>query len=472
MPRLNDILLRMLLLLGAVTTLAACSSDTSGEANGAARDVSFRVRLTVGNGQQPSRADGPSSEDGYRAAFENESRITDATLLFYQADDGVNASADTPILFGLYAPKFNKTTTTTDDTNAATPAQTDVTYETPAAIKVSTSTDAAVKAGTYHVLVLCNMGDYTAYIGKTLGEVRALTVAKPYFYADAADLTTYNTFAMSSNVDQTITLTDEDLDHDRIVENKVNLSVERLAARIDFSPGNTEGWTAFEGSADFAAGNYYKFNVKDETNTETGDIFYLTSVAPFNLFNRDGTSEYVFKRVTQGENTSLVTYLGQETVNATGNGSNYVLTPHTLSLTTDLFTSDKTINAAVPQITGAADLEYTDDDNALAYRVCTYSLENTMLKNADRAHFATGLHFKGYYGKRLDDGTFEYVEKEYDYYIRHTDPHNSNADALCMKYALVRNHVYQISIERVAPVGIIVLEVKDWIPVTTDDIYM
>lgn len=86
---------------------------------------------------------------------------------------------------------------------------------------------------------------------------------------------------------------------------------------------------------------------------------------------------------------------------------------------------------------------------------------------ADKEKYVTGLLFTGYYHKA---GEPQAVRKTYVYYIRHNDPNNSNSDALAMKYGVVRNHVYQVRIKGVNSLGLIMLQVRDWIPLVAPEI--
>ncbi len=108
-------------------------------------------------------------------------------------------------------------------------------------------------------------------------------------------------------------------------------------------------------------------------------------------------------------------------------------------------------------------------DTKLKYYILTYARENTFPALSNPASFATGLQIDGYYKK---DETDVYSKKSYVYYIRHADPNNSNSNSLAMKYGIVRNNVYRVSIERVTSLGVIMIEAQDWITVELPDIQM
>ena len=256
--------------------------------------------------------------------------------------------------------------------------------------------------------------------------------------------------------------------------------MQRLAARIDFSAGSQAQW-----------GNY-TLSTTDGNKTIQGyryaigtapiiDYFYLTGVTPINL-NTSG--EYVLKRVTEDKTFNTTLYLGTEQLGTDGISTNYVIDPNTQCKGT--LTGTKTLrydngyanmvanfdacNQGTNQVTqlqtGATDC-YTDATDHLVYKKLTYAQENTIVVGADKEKYVTGLLFTGYYHKA---GELQAVRKTYVYYIRHNDPNNSNSDALAMKYGVVRNHVYQVRIKGVNSLGLIMLQVRDWIPLVAPEI--
>ena len=99
-------------------------------------------------------------------------------------------------------------------------------------------------------------------------------------------------------------------------------------------------------------------------------------------------------------------------------------------------------------------------------------MENTQRSDSPKERFATGIIIKGYYAKKGVGGDYTYAAKNYVYYVRHSDPSNSNSDALVMKYGIVRNNVYRIYINKVSPTGLILIETMNWLNVRADEIYM
>lgn len=477
-----------LLCLAAGLGFVACS-DTE-EARPALIDApSFRITIRCNSTPVHSRAAGPSADDGYWPGNGNENHIDNATLLFYQDEQGINGSSDTRIAFGIYAPHFQTEADGEDGTRFVT--------------SENILLPQTLVQGTYHILALCNVGDYTRYVGRTLGEVRDLVIEKPYHAAQ--DLGAYSYFAMSSSQDgaHEITASSAQLEDGHPLFH-ITLPVQRLAARIDFSPGDPNAfggtWGTEEITVNPTAGTklsgYYKFPVTitydENTLVENGDFFYLTSVTPFNVLSAGG---YAFKRVTEGTSTDgALRYLGAETVSPSdGTATNYVLTPWTRGLGTTgsptptyqnphatLTTDEETFKEAelpVTEIAEGQDLCYkVQETDAATYKIWCYAPENTLPASASKQAYATGLLLKGYYAKRVEETpgqvSYEYFPKTYEVFVRHTDPHNSNNDALPMKYGVVRNHVYRISVSRVSSLGLIMVQVVDWQPIRVPEIQM
>ena len=400
---------------------------------------------------------GDEDGDGRLGAFENESEARNATILLYADAAGINGDANTTIDYALYAPTLTKTGT------SPVSYKTDILhYSRP------------LKPGVYHVIVIVNAGDRTDLEGKTLGEVRDERMGDPYLLSDPADPTSAHSFVMSNEKDATIDLTGPGG-----VENvkTVEVDVERLAARIDFSPGVSYETSGYYGgkmleNKEINGTNYpvcYEYQVLQEGTTNTNDDrFYLTSVQPINLWTN---KTYLIKRVSDikwADENHLI-YLGDETTNALGEATRYVVSPDFFQRT-ESKKSQFTDSYAKGTASAPKEGTFKDpDDYNLKYYILTYARENTISYNAPKAFYATALRLKGYYWK---NETSTYTEKTYTYYIRHADPNNTNAEAVPMKYGIVRNNVYRISINRVNSLGVMVIETKDWITKELPPIYM
>lgn len=463
------ILLLLWLAIVGMAGLTACSKDhaAGGDDVVVIDHASFKISLHATASGARTRGENPSAGDGWKGADEEEYRVRNATLFFYKASQGVNAPADTKILFKVYFPSFGK------DTQATT-SPTDVCY-TSEVVK----TDLSVEAGSYRVVAVCNLGNVKDK-ASTLGDLQQWETKQVVTGTETEVGECYN-FAMSSSDDTPVTIngTTNMADEPNGSLTELSLNVQRLAARIDWSPGKgswVENKTiVYDANGDAVLRNCYEFEVEDAPD----DRFYLTSVTPVNL---SANSEYVLKRVTVDNTlTNGVTYLGRELTGSDNNASNYVVDPLTSQKTQG--TNPLTLSYTNPCAAWLNDFDANNDDypvthvadgedncysdNSLTYRKLCYARENTIPVGANKQQYVTGLVFTGYY---LKSGSTVAVKKTYVYYIRHTDPSGSASDALIMKYGIVRNHLYQVCVSKVASLGIIVLEVRDWVPDVAPDI--
>lgn len=446
--------LRICQLLLWVLAFAACSGGGTTDDDPIVDPTQQRgtyLTLTIAPQGAARTSRGPSGGEGpyNEAALDNETTVTNATIFLYQAANGINAAADTPLLFALYAPQFTKSENSS------------VAY-TSGLLR----SEKDIPAGTYHILVVTNMGDLSSYT--TLGALRDAVCTQPYKQSSAADPSTATDFVMTSYADQTVTLSGEGgADHPV----SVGATVQRLAARLDFGPGaSTEVTTATtietSDGETHTLPRHYRYEVQNQDGTKNGDIFLLTDVTPFNLLS-SGTT--LIKRTTRGtSDLQTLTYMGTETADANGLATNYVVDPWTLAKTSSTLPAGLTY--ATPYATVASltadqllplrQATVTASDG-LRYYILSYTQENTLTTSSPTQSYATGLRVDGYYGKHKSDGTYSYSAKTYTHFIRHADPYNSSA-ALPMKYGIVRNNIYRLYVNRVTSLGVVLIQVRDW----------
>lgn len=459
----------LLLLLPALVVVSACDKDSAAGAEGEPEYNTY-LQITLHTGSMVPATRGPQggeNGDGNLTAIERECAVYNATILLYKDANGINGNDGTPISYSFYAPTLTKV-----GTGSSAYYQTDVLHS-----------FVPIAPATYHVLVIVNAGDLSDVLtGKTLGEVRDYTALAPYRQTDADDPTTAGRFVMTSANDATLAVTGAG-GMDNIKQ--VDVRVERMAARIDFSPGVSYKTSGYYGGEYLdkdhtpiqVGGNpvpcYDYAVVSEATGVVNGDHFYLTHVQPLNLW-QGGT--YLTKRVCDinwisAENIlkAHLNYLGDEGKNSLNEATDYVISPDFLTRTTTHYTAG-TKQAVKPSSELGTETGLIDGtDTKLKYYILTYARENTFPALSNPASFATGLQIDGYYKK---DETDVYSKKSYVYYIRHADPNNSNSNSLAMKYGIVRNNVYRVSIERVTSLGVIMIEAQDWITVELPDIQM
>lgn len=458
--------------------VCSCSADNGTDGNQPAEDafakngVYFELSVRSQNTSYATRGpQGGETGDGTDWGFERERKVENATLLLYSDANGINGNEQTVIAHALYAPQL---TALTDGTN--TYYRTELLHA-----------DRSIDRGLYHILVVCNMGDCTRFEGMTLGDVRNEIETTLYTQTSSADPATATNFVMAQADDATVDLNSATGGIANPIS--ISVSVERLAARIDFSPGtaqknaagdaydlSTHTLTLDDGTTVQATG--YTYNVKSVTdNTDNGDLFVLTSVTPINLL-QSGTR--LVKCVsTDYDGTSPLSFMGAETKDAaTGLATNYVLDPWTTQKQSTAIAglaysntyAEAVAGTLTPEAVRSTDASNTYEGNS--YYILTYAHENTLTPESRKTLFATGIMACGYYGKMNADGTRTYTPKTYYYYIRHADPNNSGSDNIPMKYGIVRNNIYRIHINRVTSMGIILIEVSDWTPIIAPDIEM
>lgn len=424
-------------------------------------------------GTRAGGPDGGETGNGTETGRNNENKVYNVTLLLYRDAAGINSKNNPKVEFALYAPVMNV-------------GSDGKTYTSDILHHKNT-----LPRGELHAIALVNMGDRTDLEGKTLAEVRDMKVSAPYKLGrDAATGMPTNTadadnFVMTSAEDVSFVLGDV-----YGINNPINVQipVERMAARLDFSPGKVAETLTADGSCatwveesvpveeggekkDVILTGYKYAVLNADTKTPTQDRFILTGVTPFNCLT-SGT--YCIKRVRnelEGGGTELV-YLGDEEMNAEKNATNYVLDPWTeeKNTATDpdgvgyrnrltssylLLDEDKRWPVKQPE----ADLEV----EGLKYYILDYTQENTLLPGYGKERYATGLLISGYYGSADAEGNIEkYVPQNYHYYIRHADPNSSSDESLPMKYGIVRNNIYRIHVNSVNSLGQIQIVVNDW----------
>lgn len=480
------------LLLTAASGLASCNDAWENVQKGEEEQFGTSLQVTVrvnddrraatrAQGDDPT---GGENGDGREPGYENEYRVTNATLLLYRDANGINSTRTPLIEYALYAPVMEKE----DRGDGKIYYSSDVLhYKDP------------LPRGEFHAIILANMGDCTGLRGRTLAEVRDMTVESPFTIRRDAkgqpDIAGAGNFAMTSSRDASFVISGEGGPVSGNIIH-VEASVERLAARIDFSPGqlNTAGAEPEKGKAvwveDKEAGidgiaeaqrltGYQYVVVNASTKEATDDRFILTSVTPFNCLN-SGT--YYIKRVhnTLASGATEQEYLGQEKTDADGNGVNYVVDPWTsLKLTNEeadhpagLAYRNHLHNSAdlLPEeslwtVKGPGEDKgwFTPAGTGMGYYILDYTQENTMPPGHGKEHYATGLQLSGYYGHWDEEkNTMTYTPQNYHYYIRHADPNGSGNEGLPMKYGVVRNNIYRIHVNSVNSLGQIQIVVSEW----------
>lgn len=402
-------------------SFASCASDTTSDLPLPSKDMKayLQVKVTVeGSGDtRASRATtGPQGgEDGdvREPGTNHENDVNSLAVLLYKSDKD-DLSDDNAIIDYVY--------TFTNLKKATTPTSgRDATYTT-----VPKEIDAAIVGKNYHVIVIANADDMTSRCkGMKISEVRDLQMSK--VCTRDADITNFSNFIMSSKKDAMIDFTKEGSETNPY---RVDVDIERLAARIDIIP-----------NADYDETNQgYYYPVKDGTNVVGG--FKLESVTPTKVMTK---GEYLIKRVSSDKDVSAVTYFGVEKMDATTTAStNYVVCP---------WTKDRTgltlSNAEGPISYNVQKVAFSES------YILDYVMENTTTNNKE--DYSTGLIFKGKYYESSEWNATNHrpiagakgTDKKYTYTLRHSDPSGSGTTADPMHFGVVRNNIYQVKVEGV-----------------------
>ena len=417
----------------AIFFLAACDSATPFDEEPMSTAVRSYLTVTIGTGgaAQTRNPNGGEEGDGLEAGTADENKVEDVTLLFFSLDQldelgqsatGVNAAnpEDVPITCALY---FSNPVQEDNDTFTKTVPLPD-----------ALSTDK-----TYHLLAIVNAGNMVPYFsGKTLKDVQG------YIYRGAVQ-TDGKRFVMVS-ADDNATLSFSDNKGNGTLDNPYlagDITVERLAARIDIVPGS--------GAVYSEEDHTYTYKLHNDKTT-----FVLQSITPVNCL-KESSGSYLLKRVADSMDSPTPTYLGDETATE-GAATNYVLSPHRNDFSSTLFFDfDRT------EIMQATETSSEGD-----YYTLAYVLENTRAAGAPDADCTTGVEIEGYY--LYESG--QKVEVKQTYYIRHSDPDGTADDNAVMKYGIVRNNIYRLTIMPTKEGIDLTLSVRNWRVVTHKEIVM
>lgn len=463
------LLLMALLVLPAVTSCYNYDEEESvAYSDVAANYINVTISVSASdNAITRAMPDGGEYGDGTEKGIERENEVKNITLIFYQDATGINTTSDEAEVVSVQRyvvrPVTDNDKLTANDEHGHKNTEPGSDYYGKEVLYTTGNQKlegtGLVKGVTYKMLVVAN-----AYVDvdegvkiKTNGEdigLRDMVIGNVFTGTgkgiDATD------FVMASETDAEVTL--DEPDDIETTSNETSyiyyfpcIHIERLAARIDF---DTTGGSYYENPADNTKSGY-KYNMG-------GDIFVLTSVTPFNLYNEN---EYLFKRVQNAWPATATTYLGDETTEAhttlTKVANNYVVDPHTAEKNND---NSFTYLSPIAQ--------YISTGNPYTYSMATqqtspiticYEKENTLMPTSQLKQYATGIAFEGYYYHgTLADSNPEH--RVYYHYIRHqgdkTDTETYKAkqwseltadeastEDIPMNIGIVRNNIYRISIK-------------------------
>lgn len=364
------------MLLGIVA--AGCSSDdaaTLAEGEGGVGELTdsyVTLNFTMAFAGQGTRADNPTggeNGDGTEAGQEtddtNENEITSAVAFLYQDNGGVNGYASTPVTPVYFG-------TVRENVNSSTP-----TYTTD-------PQQVTLPNGDYHILVVANPGEdwWTNSTEQlNLGNVRDHIQKTAWTETEGK----FSNFLMSSAGDGGAFELKSQPESSPL---NIEVSVERMAARIDYAPVGSLTCT-----------------------DKTGSVQILGAA----IVNDYKYGSYLIKRIADDVTGSNTVYLGDEVAS-----QNYVLDPKTNSSKLE---SDYKTDTYYPVIIDTEDQwadpyfwnNYVQEGTPLTVGSETwnrigYTMENTTPTDAVKEAVNTGVVFKAQFTPAA--GT---VEGNYDY---------------------------------------------------------
>lgn len=489
---------RLLCTLFSVLLLCACSdsdgTDVDNQQNVGNIYVNFAISVANGNsGMRAATPEGDEDGDGREAGFERENTISGITVILYQDGTGINTAANPTLDLVRYFPVSERATGTTPI---------EVTYTTGQQPLGKHNLDLT---GTYHAIVIANAPEVAASLTEgtsKLSDIRDVTLSTIYTGNPSYSADNITNFAMSSEEDNTInfgSVTGTNLDGSTHTPGKdmyydlttQPVIIERLAARIDFWSKNSNGYkTTYTIPG-------YEYDVTSST-----DKFVVTGVVPFNLVNgnADFGKEYLIKRLrTNITDDATTSYLAVEKTD------NYVIDPQTTVKVTAITPSlTSSLENVYSLIGNAGKLENTTYNpyyhsvevmhasssttpiDSKENVVVAYPMENCLLPESKPYYHATGIAIIGYY---YVNGTGTGTRYVYLGYLRHqgdaesydiqpyTTPLATDAtmgSTPAMKFGVVRNNIYRVSINSIDKKGTLELsiKVKKWDTFTHSWIYM
>ncbi len=459
------------LVLPAVLLLVGCGmfdsdfGDCDNTSGSGTTYVQVKVQVSTGGDMRATRSpNGGEDGDGREPGYDNENKVNDITLLLYtksdkaaqDAKEGINAADDdVTITHALYFPSAGEQQGSGNDIYYMTSPQ---------------EVDGLDRSKTYHMIVIANAGDLTSLKDKELSKIRDYNIKNAW--TKGSTITDYSDFVMSSEDDAKLVFGDDQKgDGSETNPFTAEATIERIAARIDF---DTEGNDCtLESTSDGTSTlTGYVYNVENTSGTETGDVFVLTHVSPF---NEATYGSYLIKRVW--DSTNGTAYLGVES--ATNNAAtNYVIDPKTSDKATANFSAASEYYRNPYSTTGVATHAVQSPISEQTYYILDYTLENT--RTDDKTDYVTGLYFTGKYYKKSEWSNGSPADnagttKTYVYYIRHSDPTGNGKASDPMHYGIVRNNIYRVKIEKVLgdSEGMqITINVRKWAKFTHTEIVM
>ena len=391
-------LLHNILIPLALSGFVACQdydADHYNQVYSGVDSIYIEMTFDIADGDAFTRAavpNGGEEGDGWEYGREYENQLHHFTVFVLGGGNGINAAANTQFVGSRYF---------TDEEVARVDSireynlqlknydvQKDVLTYT-FSIPILSSREEIVP-DPYRFIVVANDGDLTSY--KTLGALRDALPEKSWTEA-TAQTSTPTHFVMSNENDNYY------VSGTGVVENpyRLHVTIERLAARIDYDPTGAEKTDQGLRYSIFAPPvQVVSAPTRADGDTPLLSYLYVDRMA---IINGCQKPSYYIKRVADDINGTNLVYLGDETPTPRGVAINYVIDPYSAQKTEanrtnavlldNLFGDSRITNAATLIASDAAKLPTVTDTKAPV--ILGYVNENTFDKAMAWSEYTTGV---------------------------------------------------------------------------------
>ena len=466
------VVIMLLPLLATSCQMVTDDSDFETDNGTAKQYINITISVAADQKAVTRAPSGGEYGDGTEKGIERENLVNNITLIFYQDNTGINTTSDDAkvVCVKSYAVRpftdDDLPNNHTHKTDEPTSVQNNEVLYTTGNQKLE---ETPLQMGqSYKVLVVAN-ASVNVSVGESIKDVREKVFSSIYT-GSGVGVDAMN-FVMTSESDATMTLSNPTIDTSSDVKRFVYyfdcIHIERMSARIDYYTSGSE-YDSSKGGYKYPVGN--------------GDVFVITKVTPFNLYNQE---EYLFKRVQDAWPATTTTYLGDETL------TNYVVDPYTsgkdnshtfayLSPIAENISTDYTLS--MDNVSANQKFQINGKDNI----IIAYPKENTLMPTSHLKKYATGIAFEGNY---YAGGSGTPEKRVYYHYLRHQgelatgsyhakqwaelSDTDTGSSSVPMNYGIVRNNIYRVDIAGVTEDGIeLHIKVKKWDKFTHEVIYM
>lgn len=375
-------------LLAASLLCAACSTSEIGDEAGEASVANNgNISLSI---HQSGKKDAGRQLTKRDLGHAYDYHLHDLCLFIYEASSSspINSAAGTPLLYKAYLTEDKFTEYTDRVTDGHDGHEIDA-YDVSANFTLPSYKRTALQ----QILVVANVGDITAEC-HTLGDVRKYKPTKAYSTAGG-----YSNFAMGLYEEPSWSTA---INHDPTADSphKINVTLERISARVDFAL--TQLPSADAQSADAHAPIPYNVIVG-------GNTLARNWVTHARLINSMQNPSYLIRRsaadATVDPNGASVEYLGADT-EAGIVASTTILTPYTADMS--VHTAESLFGATALETSRFAEFtseelvvsgssKETYGDGSGYYFILGYPQENTLRTDQMVREYATGVLYRTIY---------------------------------------------------------------------------